>query len=134
MIAIDTNILLRLTVMDDQEQMERAAALLEKAQADRQAVFINAIVLCEYIWTLARAYRADRQEQASAVRQLIDHPPYLLFDEPIVKKALDAFEASKADFADCLIGAVNQAHSAEITYSFDEAAALLEAFALPPKL
>jgi predicted nucleic-acid-binding protein len=132
-IAIDTNILLRLTVMDNQEQMEQAQALLERAQASRQAVFINSIVLVEYIWTLARAYRANRQEQAAAVRELIDHPPYLLFDEPIVKKALDAFEASKADFADCLIGAVNQAQSAEVTYSFDEAAAALESFALPPK-
>jgi predicted nucleic-acid-binding protein len=132
-IAIDTNILLRLTVMDNQEQMERAQALLERALAGRQAVFINSIVLAEYIWTLARAYRANRKEQADAVRELLDRPPYLLFDEPIVKKALGAFEASKADFADCLIGAVNQAQSAEVTYSFDEAAAALESFALPPK-
>ena len=133
MIAIDTNILLRLTVMDDQGQMERARALMEKAHAGRQAVFINAIVLAEYIWTMARTYRANRQEQAAAVRELIDRPPYRLFDEAIVEKALKAFEASKADFGDCLIGAMNQAQSAEVTYSFDEAAAALEAFALPPK-
>lgn len=133
MIAIDTNILLRLTVMDDQGQMERAQALMEKAHAGRQAVFINAIVLAEYIWTMARTYRANRQEQAAAVRELIDRPPYRLFDEAIVEKALKAFEASKADFGDCLIGAMNQAQSAEVTYSFDEAAAALEAFALPPK-
>ena len=133
MIAIDTNILLRLTVIDDQEQMERARALMEKAHAGRQAVFINAIVLAEYIWTMARTYRANRQEQAAAVRELIDRPPYRLFDEAIVENALKAFEASKADFGDCLIGAINQAQSAEVTYSFDEAAAALKAFALPPK-
>jgi predicted nucleic-acid-binding protein len=120
-------------VMDDRRQMERVQALLAKAQASKQAVFINAIVLAEYIWTLARTYRANRQEQAVAVRELIDHPPYRLFDQAIVEKALEAFEASKADFGDCLIGALNQAQSAEVTYSFDEAASALEAFALPPK-
>lgn len=133
MIAIDTNILLRLTVMDDQGQMERARDLMEKALTGRQPVYINAIVLAEYIWTMARTYRANRHEQAAAVRVLIDHPPYRLFDEAIVEKALKAFEASKADFGDCLIGAMNQAQSAEVTYSFDEAAAALEAFALPPQ-
>jgi predicted nucleic-acid-binding protein len=132
-IAIDTNILLRLMVMDNLEQKERAEALLENALTGRQSVFINAIVLAEYVWTMARTYRASRQEQAAAVRELIDRPPYRLFDESIVEKALKAFEASKADFGDCLIGAINQAQSAEVTYSFDEAAAALEAFALPPK-
>jgi predicted nucleic-acid-binding protein len=132
-IAVDTNILLRLTIKDDPAQMERAVALMDKALADRQAVLVNAIVLAEYIWTMARTYRANRQEQAAAVRELIDRPPYRLFDESIVKRALETFESSKADFADCLIGEINQAQAAKVTYGFDEAAALLDAFALPPK-
>jgi predicted nucleic-acid-binding protein len=132
-IAVDTNILLRLTIKDDPAQMERAVALMDKAPADRQAVLVNAIVLAEYIWTMARTYRANRQEQAAAVRELIDRPPYRLFDESIVKRALEAFEASKADFGDCLIGEMNRAQAAKVTYSFDEAAARLEAFELPPK-
>ncbi len=132
MIAVDTNVLLRLSLRDDPAQLKRAVALMEKARAERQAVLVNAIVLAEYVWTLARTYRANRLEQASAVRLLIDHPPFRLFDETIVTKALETFEGCKADFADCLIGAMNQAQSAEVTYSFDEVATRLEAFALPP--
>lgn len=134
MIAVDTNILLRLTLVDDQEQLDRSVSFIEEAQADRNVVFINPIVLAEYVWTLARIYRASRQEQASAVRQYIDRPPYRLFDDSIVMEALDLFDASKADFADCLIGAINSASSAEVTYSFDQAASVLPAFALAPKL
>jgi predicted nucleic-acid-binding protein len=90
-------------------------------------------VLSEYVWTLSRTYRASRREQSSAVRQYLDRPPYRLFDEAIVASALEFFENSKADFADCLIGAMNQAESAEVTYSFDKAASALEAFAMPPE-
>jgi predicted nucleic-acid-binding protein len=133
MIAVDTNVLLRLTLMDEKAQLEQAAALVEKALASRQDVFINPVVLSEYVWTLARTYRASRQEQSRAVRQYIDRPPYRLFDEALVRSALTAFENSKADFADCLIGAMNQAASAPVTYSFDKAASALEAFAMPPK-
>ena len=132
MIAVDTNVLLRLTLMDDEEQLARAAALIESALTGRQSVFINPIVLAEYVWTLARTYRATRQEQSGAVRQYIDRPPYRLFDEALVRSALSAFDNSKADFADCLIGAMNQAVSAPVTYSFDKAASELEAFATPP--
>ena len=133
MIAVDTNVLLRLTLMDDEAQLAQAAALIESAFAGRQDVLINPIVLAEYVWTLARTYRASRLEQSRAVRQYIDRPPYRLFDDALVTDALSAFENSKADFADCLIGAMNQAVPAPVTYSFDKAASELEAFATPPQ-
>ena len=132
MIAVDTNILLRLTLMDDKAQLARAASLIERALNEREAVLINPVVLCEYVWTLARTYKASRREQAAAVRQYLDRPPYRLFDDAIVKNAVACFENSKVDFADCLIGAMNQAASAPVTYSFDRAAAELTAFATPP--
>jgi predicted nucleic-acid-binding protein len=131
-IAADTNVLLRLTLRDDEAQVTRAAALVEVALKRRQDVLINPVVLAEYVWTLARSYRASRAEQASAIRQYLDCPPYRLFEPAVVQNALAAFEGSKADFADCLIGAMNRAEGAEVTYSFDAAAVELATFALPP--
>jgi predicted nucleic-acid-binding protein len=133
MIAVDTNILLRLSLRDDERQLARAATLIDAALRGRQDVFINPVVLSEYVWTLARTYRASRREQMDAVRQYFDRPPYRLFDESVVKSALELFENSKADFADCLIGAMNRAVPAEVTYSFDKAASALPVFATPPK-
>ena len=133
MIAVDTNFLLRLTLKDEMSQAARAVTLIEKTLAERQAALINPVVLCEYVWTLARTYKANRKELADAVRQYLDRPPYKLFDEAAVIHALALFEAGKADFADCLIGAMNQAARANVTYSFDSLAAGLDAVALPPK-
>jgi predicted nucleic-acid-binding protein len=134
MIAVDTNVLLRLTLMDNETQLAQATALIEDALKSRRGVFINAVVLCEYVWTLARTYRATRQEQSEAVRQYLDRPPYRLFDDTIVRNALELFENSKADFADCLIGAMNEAVPVKKTYSFDISASALKMFGLPPVL
>jgi predicted nucleic-acid-binding protein len=128
MIAVDTNVLLRLTLQDDEAQVAHAVAVIEGARKRRQEVLINPIVLAEYVWTLARTYRASRTEQASAIRQYLDRPPYRLFDPATVEQALAAFERSKADFTDCLIGAMNRAEGAEVTYSFDAAAVGLDGF------
>jgi predicted nucleic acid-binding protein len=95
MIAVDTNILLRLTLADHEVQAGQAAALIEGALKSRQSVFINAIVLSEYVWTLARTYKASRREQSDAVRQYFDRPPYRLFNDGIVKTALDFLKRAR---------------------------------------
>ena len=134
MIAFDTNMLLRVSVWDDAKQAATATAIVEQALASREEIYINPIALSEYTWTLDRTYKANRHEQAAAVRKFLDCPPYRLFDAGIVEIALTSFESSKADFSDCLIGAMNSTVPVRTTYTFDKAAASLESFTLPRKV
>ena len=129
MIAADTNVLLRLTVNDDPSQTNAAEGRLRKALESRAEIYINPVVLAEFVWTLARTYGAKRAEQTDAVRQYFDRPPYRLFDEPTVRAALELFESSRAGFSDCLIAALNGASGVETTFTFDRAAASLPNFA-----
>ena len=48
MIAIDTNVLLRYLLLDDEIQAKKAADLIES----RQSVYISHVVLVESVWTL----------------------------------------------------------------------------------
>ncbi len=134
MIAFDTNLLLRLTMNDDARQAKAASAIVERALAERQQIYINPVALSEFTWTLDRTFKANRREQALAVRQFLNCPPYRMFDSGVVETALIYFENSKADFSDCLIGVMNNAVSVQTTYTFDKAASSLEVFTLPPKV
>lgn len=134
MIAFDTNLLLRLVVLDDARQGDAAQSLVERALEAREEIYINPVALSEFTWTLDRTYKANRREQAAAVRQFLDCPPYRMFDSDVVETALDYFESSKADFSDCLIGAMNKSLPVQTTYTFDKAAASLDVFSLPPKV
>ena len=49
MIAIDTNILVRYITQDDLQQAEAAENLLAIYNNKPQSIFINNIVLCEFI-------------------------------------------------------------------------------------
>ncbi|MGL4490137.1 MAG: PIN domain-containing protein [Rhizobiaceae bacterium] len=134
MIAFDTNLLLRVTLFDDAKQAKAAEAIVTSTLAARDEIYVNPIALSEFTWTLDRTYKANRAEIAGAVRQFLDCPPYRLFDSEIVEAALDYFESSKADFSDCLIGAMNNAMAIQTTYTFDKAAASLDVFTMPPKV
>ena len=134
MIAFDTNLLLRLTVLDDAKQAKAAGNIVERALASREEIYINPVALSEFAWTLDRSYKASRRELAAAVRLFLDCPPYRMFNSEVVETALDYFESSKADFSDCLIGAMNEALPVQTTYTFDKAAISLNVFTLPPKV
>lgn len=53
MIGVDTNILLRLLVVDDPEQSEKARNFLSQRSAEDPA-YISSIVLAELVWVLRR--------------------------------------------------------------------------------
>ena len=54
MIALDTNVLVRFIVEDDDEQTGRAVLLIHDALAKNEPLFVSEVVLCEVVWVLAR--------------------------------------------------------------------------------
>lgn len=97
MIAIDTNVLVRLMVQDDHEhQSARAAAVFES-----DAIYVARTVLLETAWLLRSTYRFGRSEIAAAFRRLVGFPHLRVEDTPAVLRALDWFEGGM-DFADAL--------------------------------
>jgi predicted nucleic-acid-binding protein len=129
MIGLDTNILLRIFVRDDAQQAKSADAFLARHCTAREPGFVNHIVLCELTWTLEKYYRLSRAEIAEAVDRVLDSADLKVQDRDVVTRALAVFRASKAQFADALIGEINGANGCENTATFDQTAAKLAAFA-----
>ena len=96
MIAIDTNVLVRLLVADDAAQALRARKLLE-----RNDVVVAATVLLEAEWVLRSAYRFDRAQIEAAFRRFLGLPRVAPDCPAVVAQALDAYGAG-LDFADAL--------------------------------
>jgi predicted nucleic-acid-binding protein len=64
-IAVDTNILVRIIVGDDEDQVERALAL-----AARESLFVPSTVLLETEWVLRSRYGYDRATIVTALETL----------------------------------------------------------------
>ncbi len=119
MIALDTNVLIRFFVRDDEEQARRALRLIETCRAEDDSCLISNPVLCEIEWVLESAYRASREDILAAVRMLHTTPPFVLEDAALVDRALQMYAAGKADLSDYLLGEIASAGGARTTYTFD---------------
>lgn len=101
MIAIDTNVLVRVLTDDDEspEQTQLARQLVKRAKQ----VYISQIVQVELVWVLERAYELDKSQIISALTLLKDNPIYHLQHPIQFELALQRFIVNSAGFADALI-------------------------------
>jgi predicted nucleic-acid-binding protein len=119
-IGLDTNVLLRYLLQDDEIQGARAAKAIREAAARNESLLIAAIVLCEAVWVLERAYGYDRAALGRVVDALLDTKGFEIEHRAHVREALDDFRSStRADFSDCLIGRVHDHLGCRQTLTFD---------------
>ena len=128
MIGLDTNVLVRYLVQDDPAQTRQANALIDSAAAQETAMFINHVVVCELAWVLGRGYGYARPALAEVIEKIMLGRQFEIERKDLVWTALANFKASRADFAGCLIGVINDLAGCESTLTFDRSAASLRAF------
>ena len=126
MIGLDTNILVRAFAADDQSQTESAVRLLDAGE--RRSLYVNAVVLVEFAWTMRRAYKWEDEWVRSALNQIVDHPAIVIQHRDCVLEAISHSSEFSGGFADRLIGALNREAGCETTLTFDKDAARAGAF------
>lgn len=131
MIALDTNVLLRLLLDDDPRQAGRAQELVERTAAAGDGVLLPDIVLCELEWVLDSAYGFSRARVAETLRRLLDAEEFEFIDRPVVVRAIASYETGDGDFSDYLIGESAAARGASVTYTFDRALLTHQGFVRP---
>jgi len=110
MIAIDTNILVRLLVVDDSTQCDAARALVE-----RERVLILRTVLLEAEWVLRSRFGLERTLIQRFFAGLADTSGIEIEADASTRRAIEAY-GSGADFADAM-----HATAANVAFhTFDE--------------
>ena len=128
MLGLDTNVLVRFLVRDDETQYERARRLIRReAQAGAPAC-ISLPVLLETEWVLRSRYQLSKAEILSAFSDLLSAVDVSFEDAAAIEEALFVWQDSGAQFADCLIGARYRALGCSATAAFDRGALKLPGF------
>lgn len=128
MLGIDTNVLVRYLVQDDDAQFEKARRLIKREVVAGRKVFVNQLVLMETEWVLRSRYVIPKVQIIEAISGLLDSAEIQFEDEPTIEEALFIWKDSAADFADCLIGAKNRRLGCRATATFDAKASKLSGF------
>lgn len=119
MIALDTNVLVRLLVFDEPRQAERARRLVEQATSKDESIFLSSIVLCELVWVLRGAVDAPKKDIVATLNRLLDSELFVFENAALLRTAIDRFTSGRADFADYLLGEVASDAGASVTFTFD---------------
>jgi len=128
MLGIDTNVLVRFLVRDDETQFEKARKLIKREVVAGRRVFVNQLVLMETEWVLRSRYAVPKNQIIEAISGLLDATDVQFEDEPAIEEALFMWKDASADFADCLIGTKNRRLGCRATVSFDVKASKLSGF------
>ncbi len=118
-ISLDTNVLLRLIVGDDEAQERTAVEALEKAET----VAISVHAFCEFSWVLNRSYHVSKPDIATAMRRILDIRN-VTANRPAIEAGLAVLDAG-GDFADGVIAYEGQWLGADTFVSFDRKATKL---------
>ena len=128
MLGVDTNVLVRFLVRDDEAQFEKARKLIKREVASGHRVFVSQLVLLETEWVLRSRFSMPKSQITEAISGLLDAIDVRFADEPAIEEALFIWKENNADFADCLIGAQNRRLGCRATATFDVKAARLPGF------
>src|SRR3989304_4662370 len=128
MLGIDTNILVRFLVRDDEAQFEKARKLIKREVAAGRRVFVSQLVLLETEWVLRSRYSLSKSQIIGAISGLLDAGDIRFEDEPAIEEALFIWKDTTADFADCLIGSQNRRLGCRATATLDAKASRLPGF------
>ena len=120
MIAIDTNILVRYLINDDEKQAVRAKHLIDTAAKKSDYVFVGCIALVETVWVLESAYGFTRSELAEVVTDILMSSLFRIERKEEVGKALDRFRKGKADFSDYLSAEISLSGARSKLHTFDK--------------
>lgn len=121
MIGLDTNVLVRFLVQDNEVESRLAARALAGLTPESPG-FVTQVTLVELHWVLSRSYGYSRETCLDITQQLVASPSLEFDDAEGVVRALTLAQDG-ADFADALIASAMELFGVTHTVTFDRRAA-----------
>ncbi len=118
LIGIDTNVLARYLLQDDEKQSKIASDLLESFDNHKMG-YISVIVLVELYWLLKQTYKQPKSIIINIFHELLTTNTFVIENAKQIEKALEIIENSSADLADTLIALSGKKAHCKYTVTFD---------------
>lgn len=122
MIALDTNVLLRYILNDDEEQSKVVADIL-KQLTEKNPAFVSLIVLVELTWVLQGRQGFSKKVTCTTIKNLLNTKELKIEHEDTLLSEFSKIDFTKTDIADWLIGVSGKVAGCDHTITFDKTAA-----------
>ena len=128
--AVDTNVLVRFLVRDDENQAHTVYNAFIKAEIDKQSFFVPLLVVLETVWVLDSVYKLSRKEILDAFYDLLLLPILKFEDASTIHRFIAMARKNKIDLPDALIACSAILSGCDRVLTFDKKASTFDFFEL----
>lgn len=128
--GLDTNMLIRFLVGDDQRQAKVVYNILKEAEASKSELFVPFGVVLELVWVLESIYAVSREQIVDSLYGLLKMPTLVFEHRTPLQNFLRAASQNNFDLSDLLIAHSAHHQGCEKLMTFDKKAAKFEMFEL----
>lgn len=130
MAALDTNVLVRFLVRDDERQLAAARRFISRCVRDGEVLFVPVTVALELEWVLRSNYGLPKVDVIVQLSDLLGAQELTFESEAALELALRSYTEGNFDFSDCLHAALAAQAGHAPLRTFDKAAAKIAGAAL----
>ena len=128
--AVDTNILVRFLVGDDEFQAEKVYTIFKKAESDKKVLFVPLLVVLEMIWVLESVYEISRAAILETISDLLLMPILKFDQQPALQQFVHSAQGNTYDLPDLLIANSAKEKGCKAIITFDKKASKFKLFEL----
>jgi predicted nucleic-acid-binding protein len=121
MIAVDTNVLVRIFALDDARQLKIAQKFMAERTQDDPA-YVSAVVIAEVSWVLDRTYGFAVTAIRDALEWLFESTNVVIERRDLLRDAVHLAADRNGDISDSIIAALAAEAGASSTVTFDRPA------------
>jgi predicted nucleic-acid-binding protein len=118
-ILLDTNIVIRLLVRDNEEHFIIAEQFFEDLEQGKTSALLLEIIIGEIIYVLRSVYKQNKSLIKSQLELLFTYDNLHIENQYIIQNALDIYVRKNIDFADAILCAKKNLEGYEVM-SFDK--------------
>ena len=128
--GVDTNILVRFLVGDDDLQATKVYNLFKRAETNNKQLFVPLLVVLELVWVLESAYHINRKEIIESISDLTLMPVLKFEHQTVLQKFIYSARHNNYDLSDLIIAHSAREQGCVKTLTFDRKASKYDFFEL----
>ena len=119
-VVIDTNLLVRYLINDDQKKADAVDNLLDKAIKGEIRIVVPSVVIAELVWVLESFYQLKADVILELVEAIVNTSGLDVTDKSMVISALRLYKNRNIDFIDAWIIEFAKERGIKTIYTFDK--------------
>jgi len=101
--GLDTNVLIRFLVADDEKQADMVRSLFRQTELKQKKLYVPLLVVLEMLWVLESVYRIPRNQILDALQNLLLLPVLSFDNQVVLQDFIYSAKGGKEDLSDLLI-------------------------------